>query len=57
MLLGDLEDVRVAGRSATGRAEAVDVVGSEGTIQVSGREIRFLLELRSHWLTIRREAG
>jgi stage II sporulation protein D len=52
--LGRLEDVRVASRSATGRAETVDVVGSEGTIQVSGREIRRLLGLRSHWFTIRR---
>ena len=55
--LGKLEDVRVAARSVTGRAELVDVVGADGTIQVSGREIRRLLELRSHWFTIRREAG
>ena len=55
--LGRLRDVRVASRSATGRAETVDVVGAEGTIQVSGREVRRLLGLRSHWFTIRREAG
>jgi stage II sporulation protein D len=55
--LGALEDVRVVVRSASGRVERVDVVGAEGTIEVSGREIRRLLGLRSHWFTIRRPAG
>jgi stage II sporulation protein D len=55
VLLGDLQDIVVAASSASGRAERVDVVGSEGTIQISGRELRSLLGLRSHWFTIRRE--
>ena len=53
--LGRLEDVRVSERSATGRAERVEVVGSRGTIEISGRELRTMLGLRSHWFTIRHE--
>ena len=55
-MLGDLEDVVIAAITASGRADRVDVIGSEGTIQISGRELRTLLGLRSHWFTIRREA-
>jgi stage II sporulation protein D len=55
VLLGDLEDIVVAAATPSGRVDRVDVVGSEGTIQVSGRELRRLLELRSHWFTVRRE--
>ena len=55
VLLGDLEDLVVAAITASGRVDRVDVVGSEGTIQISGRELRSFLGLRSHWFTIRRE--
>jgi stage II sporulation protein D len=53
--LGDLEDIVVAASTASGRADRVDVVGAEGTIQISGRELRTLLGLRSHWFTVRRD--
>ena len=55
VILGELQDVRVASTGETGRALTVDVVGDEGTIQISGFELRRLLELRSHWFAIRRE--
>jgi stage II sporulation protein D len=53
--LGDLQDVKVSETTATGRAATVDVVGEEGTAQISGLELRRLFDLRSHWFTIRRE--
>jgi len=53
--LGGLEDVVVSGRTPTGRAATVDVVGGNGTAPVSGAEIRRLLELRSSWFSIRHE--
>jgi len=53
--LGDLQDVKVSETTATGRAATVDVVAEEGTAQISGLELRRLLDLRSHWFTIRRE--
>ena len=56
VVLGDLQDVKVASTGETGRAATVDVVGDEGTIQISGQELRRLLELRSHWFTIRARA-
>jgi stage II sporulation protein D len=55
VVLGELEDVKVASTGETGRAATVDVVGDEGTIQISGVELRRMLGLRSHWFTIRRE--
>jgi stage II sporulation protein D len=55
VVLGDLQDVKVASTGETGRAATVDVIGDEGTIQISGQELRRLLGLRSHWFTIRRE--
>jgi stage II sporulation protein D len=55
VLLGKLEDIVVAATTPSGRVDRVDVVGSEGTIQISGRELRTLLGLRSHWFTIRHE--
>jgi stage II sporulation protein D len=55
VLLGELEDIVVAAATPSGRADRVDIVGSEGTIQISGRELRSLLGLRSHWFAIRRE--
>ena len=54
VLLGELQDVKVASTGETGRAATVDVVGDEGTIQISGLELRRLLDLRSHWFAIRR---
>jgi stage II sporulation protein D len=53
--LGALEDVEVTATGETGRVSEVDVVGEEGTIGISGQELRRLLGLRSHWFTIRRE--
>ncbi len=55
VVLGDLQDVKVASTGETGRAATVDVIGDEGTIQISGQELRRFLGLRSHWFTIRRE--
>ena len=55
VLLGELQDVKVSGTGETGRAATVDVVGDEGTIQISGLELRRLLDLRSHWFTVRRD--
>jgi stage II sporulation protein D len=55
VVLGELEDVKVASTGETGRADTVDVIGDEGTIQISGRELRRLLELRSHWFAVRRD--
>ena len=53
--LGALEDVKVTAIGETGRVSEVAVVGDEGTIGISGQELRRLLELRSHWFTVRRE--
>ena len=55
VVLGELQDVKVASTGETGRAARVDVIGDEGTIQISGQELRRMLELRSHWYTVRRE--
>ena len=55
VVLGELQDVKVASTGETGRAATVDVIGDEGTIQISGQELRRMLELRSHWYTVRRE--
>jgi stage II sporulation protein D len=52
--LGDLEDVRVSATTPTGRAATVEVVGSEGTVTISGISLRSELGLRSHWFSIRR---
>ena len=52
--LGDLEDLRVSATTPTGRVATVEVVGAEGTVPVSGLEMRRLLELRSTWFTVRR---
>jgi len=51
---GELEDVRVASTTPTGRAATVEVVGSEGTVTISGIALRAELGLRSHWFSIRR---
>jgi len=54
---GALQDVRVTSTTPTGRVATADVVGEEGIAPVSGLELRRLLDLRSHWFTIRREPG
>jgi len=50
-LLGDLEGMRVATRTPSGRAATVLVRGSEGNQTVSAATIRTRLELRSTWIT------
>jgi stage II sporulation protein D len=55
--LGDLQDVKVSATTDTGRVATVDVVGEEGAAQISGLELRRLLDLRSHWFAIRRDPG
>src|SRR4051794_35894535 len=52
--LGDVLDVRVTQTTPTGRVATADIVGVDGTTQVSGLELRRLVGLRSHWFTIRR---
>ena len=52
--LGELEDVRVTATTPTGRVATVDVVGSKGTVTISGIALRAELGLRSHWFSIRR---
>jgi len=55
--LGELQDVKVTATTPTGRVATADVVGEDGTVPVSGLELRSLLDLRSHWFAIRREAA
>ncbi|MEA2312449.1 MAG: stage sporulation protein [Solirubrobacteraceae bacterium] len=50
--LGDLQDLAVSARTPTDRAQTVDVVGAEGTVQISGDEARGKLGLRSTWFEI-----
>jgi stage II sporulation protein D len=52
--LGDLLDLAVSARSASGRAATVDVVGADGTVQLPADRVRTLLGLRSTWFTITR---
>jgi stage II sporulation protein D len=52
--LGDLLDLTVSARSASGRAATVDVVGADGTVQLPADRVRSLLGLRSTWFTITR---
>jgi stage II sporulation protein D len=49
--LGTFRGLKVASRTASGRAETVTVRGSEGDQTVSAATIRTLLELRSVWIT------
>jgi stage II sporulation protein D len=51
VLRGDLEGLRVASRTPSGRAATVTVRGSGGDRTVSAATIRTLLELRSTWIT------
>jgi peptidoglycan hydrolase-like amidase len=46
---GDLEELRVAERTPSGRVGRVEVKGSGGTRTATGVEIRALLGLRSTW--------
>lgn len=50
---GSLRSLRVASRTATGRAATVEIRGSGGTSTVSGAELRARLGLRSTWFTVR----
>jgi stage II sporulation protein D len=47
--VGDLVDVRVSGRTASGRVRRLDIVTSKGTIPVEGDRIRrvIMLDLKS----------
>jgi stage II sporulation protein D len=49
--LGELRGLRVATRTASGRAATVVVRGSEGDVTVGAAEIRSALGLRSTWIT------
>jgi stage II sporulation protein D len=53
VLDGRLEDLTVSATTPTGRAQTVDVVGSNATTEATGIDIRRLLDLRSAWFTIR----
>ena len=54
VLQGDLLDVQVVARTASGRAATVRVTGTLGTTDVPGTTARKLLALRSTWFTITR---
>jgi stage II sporulation protein D len=49
---GRLEGLRVASRTATGRAATVEVRGSAGTATVPAADVRTLLGLRSTWFGV-----
>ena len=51
--MGDLQDLVVSSTTPTGRVATLDVVGADGTAQISGEQARALLELRSTWFTVR----
>ena len=50
---GDLEDLEVTSTTPTGRVATLDVVGADGTSEITGGQARALLELRSTWFTVR----
>jgi stage II sporulation protein D len=50
---GDLEDLQVTSTTPTGRVATLDVVGADGTTEISGGDARSILELRSTWFTVR----
>ena len=54
VLQGDLLDVQVVARTASGRAATVRVTGTLGTTDVPGTTARQLLALRSTWFTVTR---
>ena len=54
VLQGDLLDVQVVARTASGRAATVRVTGTLGTTDVPGTTARKLLALRSTWFTVTR---
>ena len=54
---GELRDIQVAARGASGRAATVTVTGSEGTRDVPAATIRSLLGLRSTWFFLDFAAG
>ena len=50
---GDLDDLVVTSTTPTGRVGTLDVVGEDGTTEITGGQARALLELRSTWFTVR----
>ncbi len=52
VVLGDLVDVTVTARTASGRAAAVRVTGTLGTRDLPGTTARSLLGLRSAWFSV-----
>jgi stage II sporulation protein D len=54
---GSVESVRVASRTASGRAARVELRGADTTVTVSAARIQFLLGLRSTWFSVARSPG
>ena len=52
VLAGDLVDVTVVARTASGRAATVRVTGTLGTRDVPGTTVRSLLGLRLTWFRV-----
>lgn len=52
LVKGELEDVSVVERNASGRARRVEVVGSQGSVTATAAEIRKRLGLRSTWFSV-----
>ena len=55
VVAGDLVDVAVTARAASGRAATVRVIGTLGTRDVPGTTARTLLHLRSAWFSVVQE--
>jgi peptidoglycan hydrolase-like amidase len=55
VVAGDLVDIAVVARTASGRAASVRVTGTLGSRDVPGTTARSLLGLRSTWFTVVRE--
>ena len=52
VVLGDLVDVTVTARTASGRAATVRITGTLGTRNLPGTTARSLLGLRSAWFSV-----
>lgn len=52
VLAGDLVDVTVIARTASGRAATVRITGTLGTVDIPGTTARSLLGLRSAWFSV-----
>ena len=53
--IGDLQDLQVTQRSATGRVKHVNLIGSAGSADVSGEKLRFAFGLRSTYFNVARQ--